>query len=223
MESKDPLPEIDVFAEGFENNHRPVRIIKVKEAYRTFKEIVNYYLVQQLLAYCRIHKPASVDELLAKLPKTQAISEWLNAGGQLIKKNAIENLIEKISNGGVNGWSDVHAFYVQQGENYANDKLLHSMAAFEKVYGMDVKGLDASLLKDLLQRAVHTRQWMTGNIAESRAKDYQNPFRLMVYESEKEMEKVLGSFESNTFILQEKENLRVLKDEVNQLTGSLVH
>lgn len=217
LESKDPLPEMDIVAEGFENNHRPVRIVKAKEAYRTFKEIVNYYMVQQLLAYCRTNKPASLDELLLRLPRTQAITEWLNAGGQLIKKTAIEDLIQKISSGALNGWSDVHDFYVQQGENYANDKLVHSLAAFEKVSGLNLKTAGASILKDLLQRAVHTRQWMTEGIVESRAKDYQNSFRLMVYENEKEMDKVLGSFESNSFIKQETESLQIFQQEVNAL------
>ncbi|HEX2683465.1 MAG TPA: DUF4954 domain-containing protein, partial [Ferruginibacter sp.] len=109
-------------------------------------------------------------------------------------------------------------FYTQQGENYANDKLLHSLAAFEKVFGFGVKGVDASILKDLLHRALLTRQWMTDGISESRAKDYQNPFRQMVYEDEKEMEKVLGSFESNSFITQEKENLRIFSAEINALS-----
>lgn len=217
LESEDPLPEMDILADGFENNHRPVRIIKAKEAYRTFKEIVNYYMVQQLLAYARANKPASLDKLISTLPRAQAITEWLNVGGQLIKKIAIEELISNIGSGKTGGWDDVHSFYVQQGENYANDKLVHSLAAFEKVYGIDLRSAGASILKDLLQRAVHTREWMTEGIRESRAKDYQNSFRLMMYENEKEMEKVLGSFESNSFIKQETENMEIFQKEVSAL------
>ena len=55
---------------------------------------------------------------------------------------------------------------------------------------------------------------MTAGISESRAKDYQNPFRMMVYESEQEMEKVLGSFESNSFIKQEQTNLEAFRKQV---------
>ncbi|HYE54719.1 MAG TPA: DUF4954 family protein, partial [Chitinophagaceae bacterium] len=36
------ISDLDIFAEGFENNHRPVRLIKVREAYRAFREMVNY-------------------------------------------------------------------------------------------------------------------------------------------------------------------------------------
>jgi hypothetical protein len=42
--------------------------------------------------------------------------------------------------------------------------------------------------------------WMVKGIYESRAKDYANPFRRMVYESQKEMEKVVGRLKDNAFI-----------------------
>jgi len=44
---------------------------------------------------------------------------------------------------------------------------------------------------------------------------------MMVYESEQEMEKVLGSFESNSFIKQEVENLQSFKQEVSNWIENL--
>lgn len=217
LEKEDMLfYDLEIIAEGFENNHRVIRLVKVKESYRVFREIINYYMVQQVLLYARNHQFNSLAGLQAALP-SEPISEWANAGGQLIKKHAIEKLIHQVHNGSINSWDDIHAFYKQQAENYANDKLAHSIAAFEKVYGISLKEAGATIFKDLLQRAVHTREWMTAGISESRAKDYQNPFRLMVYESEQEMEKVLGSFESNSFIKQEVENLHGFRKEVSAL------
>ena len=44
---------------------------------------------------------------------------------------------------------------------------------------------------------------MCKGIYESREKDYTNPFRKMVYDTKKEMNKVLGKLEDNTFIQQQ--------------------
>ncbi|MGB8191474.1 MAG: DUF4954 family protein [Chitinophagaceae bacterium] len=208
---------LEILAEGFENNHRPVKLIKVKEAYRAFKEIVNYYMVQQLLEHYKKSKPASYAVLQDGLSTGDALSEWINAGGQLIRRSEIEELIGQIKNGGLTGWDGIHDFYKAQATSYAEDKLAHSLAAFEKIYGFSVKSSSFSILRDLLQRALHTKEWMLENISESRSKDYENPFRLMVYESEAEMNKVLGSFESNSFIKQEKENLIAFRKEIEML------
>ena len=43
-------------------------------------------------------------------------------------------------------------------------------------------------LSSLLQQAVKTREWFVEGIYQSRVKDYNNPFRKMVYADEKEME-----------------------------------
>ncbi|HEY0679361.1 MAG TPA: DUF4954 family protein [Chitinophagaceae bacterium] len=211
------VSSLDIFAEGFENNSRPVRLLKVNEAYHVFREMVNYYMVQQLVSWQKQRTIQSLAELQESLPEAQPLSEWINAGGQLIRQQAMEQLIAGIKNGSIGSWDDIHNFYQQQSENYTNDKLMHSLSAFEKVFGISVKTVSISVIKDLLQRAVHTREWITTSISESRAKDYQNPFRLMVYESEKEMEKVVGSFESNSFIRQEKEGLQAFRDDINSL------
>lgn len=213
--------DLEIIAEGFENNHRIIRLVKVKESYRVFREMVNYYTVQQLLAYARENNIGSLSALQSALPDAQAPGEWLNAGGQLIRREEMERLISGIRNGQITGWQAIHDFYKQQAANYAADKLLHSLSAYEEVFGISVKTAGVAVFKDLLQRALHTREWMTAGISDSRAKDYQNPFRMMVYESEKEMEKVLGSFESNSFIKQEIENLESFRRQVAGWTEKL--
>ncbi|HYE56106.1 MAG TPA: DUF4954 domain-containing protein, partial [Chitinophagaceae bacterium] len=141
-------------------------------------------------------------------------SDWMNAGGQLIRRSEIERLISQIKDGSINTWTEVHAFYIEQGRNYAADKLAHSLWALEAVYGISIKNLPAAAFRDMLQRALHTREWMMAGIAESRAKDYENPFRLMTYSSREEMNKVIGSLESNSFIKLETENLERFRTEI---------
>ena len=66
----------------------------------------------------------------------------------------------------------------------------------------------------LLRDAVTTREWMVKNIYESRAKDYQNKFRKMVYDNDKEMEKVIGKLKDNAFINQQQQELKQFKKQV---------
>ena len=72
-------------------------------------------------------------------------------------------------------------------------------------------------LKTALQQYLSTKEWMVSGIKESRAKDYTNPFRKMVYETEAEMETVTGKLSENSFILQQVEELKTTKASVQKL------
>ena len=51
-----------------------------------------------------------------------------------------------------------------------------------------------------MENSITTKTWMGKGIYTSRAKDYSNPFRKMVYESNDEMNAVIGRLEDNQFI-----------------------
>jgi hypothetical protein len=73
----------------------------------------------------------------------------------------------------------------------------------------------------LLQQAVATKDWIAKGIYESRAKDYQNPYRKMVFETQQEMEKVIGKLSDNSFINQQKEETAAFHKKVNNITRFL--
>jgi hypothetical protein len=77
--------------------------------------------------------------------------------------------------------------------------------------------LDKKLFRELLLQALNTRQWITKGIYESRAKDYENPFRKMVYDTEKEMEQVVGKLKDNSFINQQKEEGKRFTKQVQDI------
>ena len=58
---------------------------------------------------------------------------------------------------------------------------------------------------------------MVKGIYESRAKDYTNPFRKMVYQTNNEMNRVLGKLEDNSFIQEQMAALDQLKKEVKSV------
>jgi hypothetical protein len=64
---------------------------------------------------------------------------------------------------------------------------------------------------------VATKEWITKGIHDSRAKDYTNPYRMMVYESIGEMNEVVGKLEENSFIKQQIAELQAFKKEIQLL------
>ena len=93
-------------------------------------------------------------------------------------------------------------------------KDLHAFASLLEVARLKPERFSKKVFHQLLRDAISTKEWMTKNIYESRAKDYQNEFRKMVYDNEKEMEKVIGKLKDNAFINQQQEELKQFKKQV---------
>ncbi|MEO9033604.1 MAG: hypothetical protein ABI285_10220, partial [Ginsengibacter sp.] len=68
---------------------------------------------------------------------------------------------------------------------------------------------------------VDTKNWMSKEIYSSRAKDYTNPFRKMVYESKEEMNEVVGQLEKNQFIQDQLAEADLYKKTVRSLIQKL--
>ncbi|WP_121354888.1 DUF4954 family protein [Flavisolibacter nicotianae] len=212
------LRGLDVFVEGFECTNRPTQIIKAKEAYDIYKKLVIYYAVEQLTNFIEHHAIASFEELQQVLPQSPQRLDWVNVGGQLLPKTALETLLQDIKSGRINSWNEVHRFYQQQGHLYSEQKLQHSYASILELLQLDRNGLTADDFSSLLQQALAFKTWMVDNIYESRAKDFQNEFRRMVYDNEAEMENVVGSLKDNVFINQQKEELARFRHSLQKIS-----
>lgn len=217
LESNNPIvPQLEIVSYDFENSNRRALLIKVQNAYNQFKELVSYYAVQQILATIENNQIKNLDGLMQLLPAKTSITEWVNMGGQLVLKTSLEKLVANISSGKLKNWEDVHSFYKQQAEQYPLDKLKHSLASLKEVNGLSLKG-NLTAVKTLLQQSVYTKEWMVKGIHDSRAKDYTNPFRKMVYDTAEEMNAVIGKLDSNSFIKQELAELVNYKKKIQSL------
>ncbi len=72
-----------------------------------------------------------------------------------------------------------------------------------------------------MQQTINTKQWITDGIYSSRAKDYSNPYRKMVYDTQEEMDKVVGKLESNSFIQQQRDEMEIFKKDIAALMKKL--
>jgi hypothetical protein len=217
LEKNDPsLHDLEIFVPDFENTNRRVKLVKIPAAYNLFKELVKYYAGALITAFISNNRITSIDDLIISLPKP-ILSEWQNVGGQLIRTEELDKVLNNVRSGKIKSWDEIHQLYLTQSEKYPTEKLSHALAALKKVSGISISKSKTHTLKELLQNSVTTRQWMVDNIFNSREKDYTNPFRMMVYENETEMDKVVGSLNDNPFILQEQHALSSYKRKVNKI------
>jgi len=210
------VDDLELLVPDAEHSDRKVVLIKGLHAYQIFKELINYYAVTALLHFIENNKIKTADILLKQLPTAGKLQPWVNAGGQLIPNDEVNKLLMQIRNGKTKNWAAIHHFYKKQSEQYPAQKLQHALSALQTVYGINLKK-DKAALKQLLQQAVYTKEWMVKGIYDSRAKDYTNPFRKMVYENRNEMDVVTGSLEKNGFIRQEQENLVEFKKTIQRI------
>jgi len=109
----------------------------------------------------------------------------------------------------------VHSFYSESGEDYANQKCQHAYASLLEISGLEQ--LEKESFGCFLNEALETKEWMTRNIYESRAKDYQSEFRKMIYDNEDEMVSVVGSLDDNVFINKQKKDLETFIKSVENI------
>ena len=205
---------LEVLAEGVEKSRRKVVILKAHAAYHAYREMLHYYAAKNLLAYWRENPDAtraSMSEALAGERQT----EWTNLGGQLITACDLEQLRDDIKGGRLDAWPDVHAAYDRLWERYPRDKQCHALATLLALLG--VRELTADRWSEVLEEAVRIQRLVRDRTHESRKKDFDSPFRRMVYSSDEEMAAVLGSAEGNSFVRQ----VRQETEEFEQLVAEI--
>lgn len=216
-EQNEIVNSLEIVAEGMENSDRKTIIIKVQQAYTVFKDLLMYYATAQCIHYILSGNIKTFAALAKKLPTSKKKREWLNVGGQLIPTDQLLQFRKNIHTGKVKNWDDVHAFYQTQGELYDQFKFEHAVNTWFTFSGNTAATFKPQHFKDMLLQSLQTKAWLTEGIYESRAKDYTNPFRLMVFDNETEMENVWGKLDDNSFIKMQHKELKLYKKTVQQL------
>ena len=202
---------------GVENSQRKTEVVKVKQVLELFKELISFYGTIQLIKQIKSNEFSSFEEFKKSIPVKISRSEWKNIGGQLIPVADVEKLKSKIKENKINSWGEVHDFYRNAGNDYERIKLVHAYNSLLENENITSNQFTPAYFKKLLHRAVETKTWMTKGIYESRAKDYSNPFRKMVYENRDEMNAVVGKIEDNQFIQDQFKELENFKKTVKGL------
>jgi len=216
-EKSSVVNELEILAEGFENSRRKTKLIKVLPAYLIFKEVITYYGVSQLVGLAVEKRINSLKEFWDFLPMRAKRAAWVNAGSQLLPQVSVNTMLKQIRSGKIKNWDEVHKFYQKNGDLYKDQKLQHAFASLLEINKIAPSKFNKKHFKSFLEQAVATREWMMKAIYDSRAKDHHNEFRKMVYETQEQMDKVLGRLDENAFIRQQEREFEQFKSKVSGL------
>lgn len=189
--------KLEVFAEGVENSRRPVVVLKAAEAWRAYREMLNFYAVRELLAWLDEHKGAALAELAGELAGPR-VKRWVNLGGQLVSEADLDELRRRIRDGELDGWPVVHHAFDQLWARRAQDRCRHALATLLDLHG--AASLTDELWQAALDSAVATAATMAEQTYLTRKKDYDNLFRQATFDSPAEQAAVVGAAEDNDFV-----------------------
>ena len=133
----------------------------------------------------------------------------------------VEKLKRSVKSGKVKNWDEIHQFYRDRGQEYEKDKLQHAYTSLLEILNITSKQFTAAVLKDVLLKMIDTKEWMSKGIYEARAKDYTNPYRKMIYDTNQEMTEVIGRIEDNSFIQDQFAEFESLKKSVKAVIKKL--
>lgn len=215
------IDSLAIYADGFENSRRKVQLVKVRNAYDIFRQLITYFGANALMQSWRDSGIKSFRSWQESLPTKLKRQQWMNVGGQLMTTNELSKLKEQIKKGKLKNWYAVHDQYELIGQQYEAQKNHYGLAVLEEITGLNIRSAAAHNIVQLLRQAVATKEWMCKGIYDSRAKDYSNSFRKMVYDTVAEMNAVLGKLEQNSFIKEQEIQLKQYKQEVDQFIKQL--
>jgi hypothetical protein len=214
QQKNDVINEVEIIAEGFENAKRKTIITKVQRAYDAYIEMIFYYGLKHLIVLLDENENKVSDILKMSDPRR---TNWLNVGGQLMPEEDVEEMKNKIRQNKITSWDELHAYYSSEGEKYRQQKMQHALAGLFEIENISPENISKEKINEWLDKAVAISADITERIAQSRRKDYINPYRKMVYDSETEMNNVLGKFDDNSFIKQKQNELEKIQAHVKNL------
>lgn len=202
LEDQNPIVEkLEIILENIEHSNRKTILTKCLKGYHSFKSFLNYY---GLRAYYQTTQQNDI-----QATNNTVYTKWINVGGQLIPKENVDELKQKIKDGTTNSWDDLHQFYIKEGAQYPTYKLQHGLHILKQI---NKNYSDNSTL--LLEEYFFCEKSILESIIISRQKDYTSEFRKMMYDSQEEMDAVLGKFEDNSFIIQKQKDLTLLEESI---------
>ena len=219
--TKKEIDALEVVVTGFENSKRKAKLIKSYDAYHMFEKIIFIYGIEAALKITENKKGKAIISTLQQVKLSATNLTWTNIGGQLIPQKNVDGLLSKIKNNSITSWDEVHAFYEAESEKYISRKDNHALQCLETLTGKPLSKLTPTQLINWLDTYLEIKTDITARIQNTRAKDYSNPFRKMVYESEAEMNAVVGALNDNGFINDQNNALEKLTTDLTALKKEL--
>lgn len=213
-DSEQESGKLEVLGENMENTKRKVLILKPYKAYHAYGDILLYYAMKNLMSYINSNPHSSLNKMAIDLRGPRQ-KEWVNLGGQLMRKEDVDELRSDIGSGSLKTWQDIHKRYDNLWIRYKTDKQKHAFATLCEYYKTDI--ITESIWKSALRKATEIQGFVSDQVYNSRKKDFDNPFKMSTFRNKEEMNAALGSIDENSFIIQvknETEDFKKLAEEI---------
>lgn len=199
---------------GIEHSRRSVRYLKPLSAIAAYKEMLIHYFMSNFLSFGLSAK--QTDGLFAECGYSSA---WVNLGGQLISEADCKTLRADIASGELKSWGQIHERYDTLWEQYPTQKLLHAYGCICRLFG--VESLSRELWRECIFEEKRIQQLISDRVRSSREKDYSNPWRQATFESDSEMNAVIGRIEDDKFISQISAEARLNTEKMDSILKQL--
>jgi hypothetical protein len=211
MGKEDRTAGLEVLGENMECTRRRVVILKARQAYHAYREMLHYYAVKNLLNYLDAHGQASISAMADDLAGPRQ-RRWINVGGQLIPEPDVENIFGRIKSGALDRWAAIHAAYDEFWNAYERTKQQHAFATLLDLLG--AKKLTSTLWENALRETDRIADFVCQQVYISRKKDYDNPFRQATFANADEMRAVVGTIDDNSFVKQTREDTKAFQNRI---------
>ena len=208
--------DLEVLGEHMERSRRKVLILKPREAYHAYAQMLHYYSVKNLLAYLEANPKATMSRMCKALAGKRNIS-WVNIGGQLAPAADVDKLLSDIKSGTLARWDDIHRAYDSLWEHYPLEKQRHAFATLLALPGTDT--LDKAHWHNALDTAVKIQEYVRDQVFASRNKDYENTFRQTTFRNADEMKAVVGTIGQNSFVEQVRKETERFRQRIDAVRG----
>jgi len=209
----EPVDRMEVLAEGVERSNRKVVVSKVHAACRAYRQMLHYYAVKNLLAWGRANPEARLADMCEALAGERQ-RQWVNLGGQLVPAEDLELLKRDIKSGKLADWPEIHDAYDRLWQQYPLAKQRHAFATLLEL--TKAKRLTGEAWCAALDQALEVQRHIAEQTYLTRKKDDENPFRRACYDSDAEMQAVLGTAEENAFVKQVRRETEQFAEAVEQ-------
>jgi carbonic anhydrase/acetyltransferase-like protein (isoleucine patch superfamily) len=185
-----------VISGQFEKSNRKIIIKKTSQAWNFYHLAIRWYAVQHIITHY-----IQTDSLLSVKSLTPRCTEWVNCGGQIISTAELENILNTIkSSPETITWQSIHLQLQAYNKQYAAEKYNHALSCVAFLEQCDISNLTEEHIKNQMKNSLEDFQLIKELTFKSRAKDHIDPFRKLPYNSEEEMNAVLGKLDDDTVI-----------------------
>ncbi len=197
----DTVDRLEVFGEGMEKGHRKVRILKARQAYHAYGDMLTIYAVNTILQYMENHPEENIESISAHM-EGKRLRKWINLGGQTMPEEDVDQLRADIRNKVLNSWEEIHHRYDELWKRYQYERLHHAYFSLLFLYKDETETITPEIWKENLKKSIRINQFICDQTYISRMKDYDNPFRNATFRNEEEKLAVIGRIEDVDFIQQ---------------------